>query len=376
VRHYITIHILKVFTCLFFYIGIVNFFGKDSKLEIFTPLIAAVFAAILGFGIPFWIESWVNKQETIAQEFEEEKYDIFEEESDSDTQEPLSAELLIDQNIKTIKKPKKENIEDLLLELNSFVGLESIKQEVESLVNFLKIQKTRERKGMPVTPLSLHSIFLGPPGTGKTTIARIMGKIYCSLGFLKSGHVIETDRAGLVGGYIGQTAIKVDSVLNEALDGLLFIYEAYTLKKDQNNSDFGQEAIDTLLKRMEDNRDRLIVIVAGYENEMKRFLESNPGLQSRFSRTFNFPNYTGEELFQIFQKFCNEGSYQLEESAISEIQSILISESNKAGSTFGNARYIRNLFEKILQRQADRLSKLKKPSALQLATISKEDIRP
>ena len=188
-------------------------------------------------------------------------------------------------------------------ELDDLIGLESVKKEVRSLANFVKVQKEREAQGLKTAKVSYHLVFYGSPGTGKTTVARIVGRIYKDLGVLKKGHTVETDRGGLVAKFMGQTALKTDTVVQQALDGVLFIDEAYSLvPEDGNGSDYGQEAISTLLKRMEDYRDRLVVIIAGYKNEMQRFIDSNPGLQSRFNRYIDFPDYTGAELADVYEE--------------------------------------------------------------------------
>ena len=192
-------------------------------------------------------------------------------------------------------------------ELDELIGLEQVKEEVHSLANFVKIQKQREKKGLKIPKMSLHLVFTGSPGTGKTTVARIVARIYKDLGVLKKGHTVETDRSGLVANYVGQTATKTNAIVDSALNGVLFIDEAYALVPTANkNNDYGQEAISTLLKRMEDDRDRLVVIVAGYTNEMKRFIDSNPGLQSRFNRYINFPDYTSGELCDIFNMYVKK----------------------------------------------------------------------
>ena len=272
------------------------------------------------------------------------------------------------------KKNNEENLEEVMEELNEIIGMENIKKEVSSLINFLKVQKIRQEKGLGTSSLSLHSVFLGPPGTGKTTIARIMGKIYKAMGFLKKGHLSEKDRAGLVAGYIGQTALKTDEVIEKSLDGVLFIDEAYALKKGEGSQDFGQEAIDTILKRMEDYRDRLVVIVAGYPDEMNDFINSNPGLKSRFTRYFHFDHYQPSELLDIFKIFCKKNSYQLNGNAEKKLFSLFNRLYDQKTKTFGNGRTARNLFDFVLQRQCDRIIPILSDDLEILTTITEEDV--
>ncbi len=245
--------------------------------------------------------------------------------------------------------------DEISQELNNFIGMENIKNEIQSLTNFIKIQKLRQEQGIGSISINLHSVFLGSPGTGKTTIARIMGKIYHKLGILNKGHLVEIDRAGMVAGYVGQTAIKVNNIVESALDGVLFIDEAYTLSSNNSPNDFGKEAIDTLLKRMEDYRNRLVVIVAGYGDEMTSFIDANPGLKSRFNRYFNFQDYQANELLAIFEKLCVEHHFSLN----NDVQQFLLNTFEKLYSqrnqSFGNGRLVRNIFEKTIEKQANRL---------------------
>lgn len=261
-----------------------------------------------------------------------------------------------------------------MAELNDLVGMENIKEEVKTLANFLKVQKIRQERGLATTSVSLHSVFCGPPGTGKTTIARLTGRIFQGLGFLKKGHLIETDRAGMVAGYVGQTAKKVDDLVNSALDGVLFIDEAYALVPKDAGRDFGQEAIDVLLKRMEDYRDRLVVIVAGYTDEMTEFIESNPGLKSRFNRYFYFNDYQPEELLAIYESFCKKSHFKLTDATRERLLKLFEQLYINRDRTFGNARVVRNLFEKSIERQANRLAVLSDLSDEVLTTLMPEDI--
>ena len=240
--------------------------------------------------------------------------------------------------------------------LQSLIGITSVKEEITTLTNFIKIQQERQLKGLKTSQPSYHCVFTGNPGTGKTTVARIVAEIYRELGILKKGHLVETDRSGLVAEYVGQTAVKTNKIIDSALDGVLFIDEAYSLVGGGDN-DFGKEAIATLLKRMEDNRDCLVVILAGYLGEMQTFINSNPGLQSRFNRYIEFPDYSAEELYQIFESNMKQFDYTIAKDAISPLQEYLMKVVVNKDKNFGNARFVRNLFEKTIERQANRLSK-------------------
>lgn len=266
------------------------------------------------------------------------------------------------------KEPEKSGME----ELNELVGLKTVKHDVEELIGLAKVRKMREEKGMKAVPMSLHLVFSGNPGTGKTTVARILGKLYKEIGILSTGQMIETDRSGLVAGYVGQTAIKTQKKIQEAMGGILFIDEAYMLnQKDEN---FGQEAIDTILKAMEDHRDEFIVIVAGYTQLMKEFVESNPGLKSRFNKFFEFPDYTVDELQAIFELQCKKYQYKLTEEADKAVREEIIRLEESKGENFANAREVRNLFEKIIANQASRVSALDEVDEETLSTITIEDL--
>jgi SpoVK/Ycf46/Vps4 family AAA+-type ATPase len=269
---------------------------------------------------------------------------------------------------------KLDTIESVYNELEKQIGMSHIKEEVRTLCNLLKLQKVRQERGLAITQVSLHSVFYGPPGTGKTTIARLIGKIYKHLGLLAKGHLVETDRAGLVGSYVGHTAQKVEEKISEAMDGVLFIDEAYTLKPENASNDFGQEAIDILLKRMEDHRGRLVVIVAGYPDEMERFLSSNPGLKSRFNRYFSFDHYTVEELAEIYQKFCQENNFKLTYESNKCLNNLIYAMCKNRDKNFGNGRAMRNIFEKTLEIQANRLASISNLTDNMLETILPEDL--
>ena len=266
-----------------------------------------------------------------------------------------------------------ETMEDLKNELSSYIGLGIVKHEVESLVNLVSIQKLRLKNDLPVEDLSLHLVFSGNPGTGKTMIARLMSRIYKVLGILSKGHLVETDRSGLVAGFVGQTAIKTSDIIQKALGGVLFIDEAYALTGNTEN-DYGQEAVNTLLKAMEDNRDDLVVIVAGYPELMKGFIKSNPGLESRFNRFLFFPDYSAAEMLAIFDMRCQKSSYTLTDETHRLLETYLetFSENNL---NFGNARGVRNLFERAVSAQANRLAKQQDVSRDELMLLTDADIR-
>lgn len=265
-------------------------------------------------------------------------------------------------------------VEDGIKELEKLIGLEVVKREVRKLVNFAKIKDLRRKSGLTVPNTSNHLVFIGNPGTGKTVVARILGKIFAELGYLSKGHLIETDRSALVAGYVGQTAIKTKAILEEARGGVLFVDEAYTLSKKGGGDDYGQEAIDTLLKFMEDNRDDLIVIVAGYENLMLDFINSNPGLRSRFPKTVKFQNYEVSELVAVFETIAKSVGYILDPQMKPALVDTISIAAHGAGDGFGNARFVRNLFEHCIQNQADRVGGLATPSSIDLQLLTTEDL--
>jgi ATPases of the AAA+ class len=265
-----------------------------------------------------------------------------------------------------------EKIEDLQAELNSYIGLSAVKGEVQNLINTVTVWKLRKANDLPTADLSLHMVFSGNPGTGKTTVARMMSRIYHSLGILSKSQLVEVDRSGLVAGYVGQTAIKTKKVIDSALGGVLFIDEAYALNGSAEN-DFGQEAIDTLLKAMEDHREDLVVIVAGYDGLMDRFIHSNPGLESRFNRFLHFDDYTVDEMMQIFESQCKKGCYTLEDSTRQAVRKLVEEESCNSIS-FGNARGVRNIFEKVLVNQANRLASQENVSRDDLMRLTAADV--
>ena len=271
-------------------------------------------------------------------------------------------------------KPEQPEL-TVLSEVDQLVGMDNVKLELKGLVKYLRVQKLRETAGLATTPLSLHMVFHGPPGTGKTTVARLIGRIYKELGLLDSGHVIETDRSKLVAGYVGQTAIRVDETVTKALGGVLFVDEAYALAPDGiQGADFGREAIDTLLKKMEDHRENLAVIVAGYRDEMDRFLEANPGLRSRFNRFFEFTDYRPSELRDIFQRFCADQNYRLTKEAEKKLIDVLTKAYARRTNRFGNGRYVRNLFERAIQAQCSRLAAVASPTMDELILLHEDDI--
>lgn len=306
-----------------------------------------------------WLGSIISLQEQEKQEVEEEEY----EEEEEDVEEEGEEEI--------VEEVREAGIDET--ELDDLIGLESVKQEVETLANFVKIQQARASQGLKTSPISYHCVFTGNPGTGKTTVARILAKIYKNLGVVSSGHLVETDRAGLVAEYIGQTAIKTNKIIDRALDGVLFIDEAYSLAEGGEN-DYGKEAISTLLKRMEDDRERLVVILAGYTKNMKAFINSNPGLQSRFTRYIEFPDYSVEQLVQIFEANMKKYDYCFGKGTKEYLTQYFAQEMMHQDENSGNGRWARNVFEKSLASQANRLAHVSPLTTDILSRIEVEDI--
>ena len=265
-------------------------------------------------------------------------------------------------------------LKDALKELNALEGLPSVKKEINNLVAFLKIQKKRAEHGLKISSQALHYVFHGNPGTGKTTVARILAKIFFGFGVLKTANFIETDRSGLVAGYVGQTAIKTDEIIQSSLDGVLFIDEAYALSRQEAGQDFGQEAVETLLKRMEDHRERLIVIVAGYPMLMRQFLQSNPGLSSRFTRSITFEDYTVPEMCRIFANICKKEEYTLSKEALAGACILFSIAHSQKDEHFGNARFVRNVYESTTMKQSARLAAESEITRESLATLEQIDI--
>jgi AAA+ superfamily predicted ATPase len=264
-------------------------------------------------------------------------------------------------------------IEEAIKELDQLIGLSAVKNEINTLINFIQVQKAREEKGLKSSKLSYHIVFTGNPGTGKTTVARVVSKIYKALGVLQQGHLVETDRSGLIAEYVGQTAVKVNKKVDSALNGVLFIDEAYSIVGSEQDS-YGLEAVSTLIKRMEDDRDKLILILAGYTNEMNNFIESNPGFKSRFNRYIEFTDYTPEELMLIFESLCKKSDYNISEKAKFRLAEIFKRAYEGRDKSFGNGRFVRNIFEKCMERQANRIAGIGQLTSEVLTLIVDEDI--
>ena len=269
---------------------------------------------------------------------------------------------------------KKPSLEELMEQLDELVGLDEVKKDVKSLINLIKVRKLREANDLPVPPMSLHMVFMGNPGTGKTTVARIVSGLYAAIGVLEKGQLVEVDRSGLVAGYVGQTALKTQEAIQKAIGGVLFIDEAYSLSSGGEN-DFGREAIETILKAMEDHRKELIVIVAGYTGPMEKFLSSNPGLESRFNKYFFFPDYNGEQLMAIFRNQCKKNGYTLTEESEKAAAELFTDLYENRSDNFGNGRDVRNCFEDMVVRQSNRVAQLDNPTKEDLMAVLPEDLQ-
>lgn len=266
------------------------------------------------------------------------------------------------------------SLEELLAELDGLCGLDKVKEDVKGLINLVKVRKLRQEAGLPVPPMSLHLVFMGNPGTGKTTVARLLAKIYHAVGVLSKGQLVEVDRSGLVAGFVGQTALKTQEAVDKALGGVLFIDEAYALANQDNANDFGREAIEVLLKGMEDHRDNLIVIVAGYTDLMGDFIHANPGLESRFNKYFYFEDYDGGQLAEIFRSVCKKNGYTLDgetDKAAAEAFQVMY---DRRDENFGNARDVRNVFEAAVARQANRVAAMEAPKMEDLMALTVADL--
>lgn len=280
----------------------------------------------------------------------------------------------IDSEYAILKEINTKSFDELSDELNKLIGLENVKKEIEDLVIFNKVQKNREKIGLKKTNRTMHMAFLGNPGTGKTTVARIVGNMYRSLGILSKGHFIEATRTDLIAEYQGQTALKVKRLIQKAKGGVLFIDEAYSITENEKSDSYGRECLTELTKALEDYRDDLVVIVAGYNDLMKKFFESNPGLKSRFNYFIEFEDYTVNQMFEIFLSYCKNEDYILQESAADKLKKYLDKQSEDSENKNSNGRFVRNVFDKIIMNQAKRLSNLSLPTKENYITILEEDI--
>lgn len=324
----------------------------------------------------------VQDKEALRESFNQRKKQFLEEAKRKEKEEAEAAKeqfRLMKERIKEREKQQEkeqqERLAMVLEEMNQLVGLQNVKKEVQSLINLIRVRKMREKHGMPGMDMSYHMVFAGSPGTGKTTVARLVARIYKELGILSKGQLVETDRSGLVAGYVGQTALKVKEVVEQAIGGVLFIDEAYALTNQGMPNDFGTEAIDTLVKLMEDHRDDLVVIVAGYTQEMEEFLKGNTGLVSRFNKFIDFADYSNDELVEILDSMAFCSGMLLEDAAKKEVHNTLAAMPAEQRQAFGNARGIRNMFETIVTNQANRIVEYEEPTIEQLKMITIQDVK-
>lgn len=376
---------------------VVGIVGMTGNKTIISAVFGSYFGILLALGKEFLVADMIIEEvevrklrafmcvltNYVSSELEDNNIDV-EFDSIDDELESLENEYDKDDRISVHSKETfsqcieaeipKESLEELLAQLNNLVGLENVKRDVLSLIHLLKIRKIRQDRGLKQTPISLHLVFSGNPGMGKTTVARLLAKIYYRLGVLSKGHMIEIDRSGLVGGYVGQTALKVQEVIKKSLGGVLFIDEAYSLTVNRGESDYGMEAVDTLLKGMEDNRDDLIVIVAGYPDLMNQFLNANPGLRSRFNKFIYFDDYKPNELVSIFRNMCNSSAYKASDSCLEYVKQFFEKRYMERTDNFANGRDVRNFFENAIVNQANRLSGLDDISDEALTKLELDDV--
>ena len=337
-----------------------------NKFDLWSPVVGAVAGPLFVLGCFLLAQFVPLSTEKKPGEGEKAEKDAIAESASADVEVPPGIRY-------TAASTNEVTVEAALAELDGLVGLAPVKAEVKRFAKFVQVAQQRKAKGLKVAPISYHMVFTGNPGTGKTTVARIMAKIYKALGVVKMGHLVECDRGALVAGYEGQTAIKTGKVIDFALDGILFVDEAYSLVNGSNDS-YGDEVVSTLLKRMEDDRDRLVVIVAGYTEEMKRFIDANSGLASRFTHYVEFPDYTAEELAAMFRMNAKKNQYVLSPDVEKWLDAFVRVRTAKRDRKFGNGRWARTLFENAVSRQAVRVGKIENPTPEQLKTLTMNDV--